>query len=439
MPKVAKELSPLDVKRLQHSGRGRNYCVPVGGVAGLMLQITPNNGKTWLLRVKVGAKRREIGLGGYPTVTLAQARERARETRDAIWRGVDPVEERKAARAALEAAQRRGLTFADAVDAFLADKLAEFRNEKHKAQWRSTLDTYAGPAIGKMLVGDITVSDMQRTLAPIWQTKTETASRLRGRIEAVLAWATVQGHRSGDNPARWKGNLDAILPKPGKVAVKDNQPALSLDDAAAWFADLRQREGMSARALEFAALTAARSGEVRGARWSEVDIGKGLWIVPAGRMKMDREHRVPLTAEALALLEALPRMAGSDLVFPAARGGELSDMALSATIRRMHADKAARDIKAGIAGDKAGWRDPRSGRPAVPHGLRSVFRDWAAERTRYPGEMAEVALAHRIANTVEAAYRRGDMVEKRRGMMAAWAAFLGGETGGKVVNIAGAR
>ena len=432
MPKVAKELSPLEVRALAHPGGKGNAMCPVGGVAGLYLQVTPSGGKTWILRVRIGARRRDIGLGGFPTVTLSQARDKARETRAKIEAGVDPVEERKARKAALAAAQRKALTFEAAVEKYLAAKLDAFRNEKHRKQWRSTLETYALPELGAMPVDEIDVTAVLRVLEPIWQTKTETASRLRGRIEAVLSWATVSGHRTGDNPARWAGNLKELLPAPSKVAKEGNHPALALDDAGRWFADLRKREGFGARALEFAALTAARSGEVRGATWEEIDLDRALWIIPAERMKMAREHRVPLSPAAVALLKALPRLHGNPLVFPAARGGQLSDMTLSATMKRMHeAAVAAADGDAA-----AGYLDPRNKRPAVPHGLRSTFRDWVAERTNYPGEMAEVALAHRISSAVEAAYRRGDMVEKRRRMMTAWAGFLDGQKGADVVRLA---
>ena len=433
MPRVARELGPLDVKRLEHPGKAYNVTFAVGGVSGLMLQITPNNGRSWLLRVQVGEKRREIGLGGYPDVTLAQARDRGREARDAIRRGIDPVETRKAAKAALIAAQRRGLTFVQAMETYLGGKLDGLSNPKHRAQWRSTLTTYALPELGGMLVAEIQVQDVLRVLTPIWTDKTETASRVRGRIESVLSWATVAGHRAGDNPARWAGNLKELLPAAGRVAKSDNQPALTIDDAPRWFADLRHREGNGARALEFAALVAARSGEVRGARWSEIDLGKAMWVVPADRMKMDREHRIALSPAAMALLQALPRPEGVDLVFPAASGGELSDMTLSATMRRLQEAEVLRLADLDRAQGRTppegprGYIDRTSKRPAVPHGLRSTFRDWVAERTNYPGEMAEVALAHRINNTVEAAYRRGDMIEKRRAMMAAWAEFLSGE------------
>lgn len=440
MPKMAAELSAIDVKRLTHPGGERNITCAVGGVPGLLLQITPKGGRTWVLRVKVGDLRREIGLGGYPAVTLAQARDRAREARDMIRQGIDPVEQRKAARASLQAAQARGLTFADAVTRYLAAKDAEFRNDKHRAQWRSTLTAYALPHIGTMAVQDIAPQDVLRVLHPIWTDKTETASRLRGRIEAVLSWATVAGHRTGDNPARWAGNLKELLPAASKVAKADNQPALALADAPAWWAELAKRDGMAARALEFLTLTAARSGEVRGATWDEIAIApadpaaphkrSGVWTIPGSRMKNGREHRVPLTAEAVAVLEALPRLDGNPLLFFAPRGGMLSDMSVSAVLRRMQ----EAEEKAG----RAGWLDPQSKRPAVPHGLRSTFRQWAAERG-FPRDMSEIALAHWIGTEVERAYQRADMLERRRAMMAAWAAFLRGEQaeGGNVVQIAG--
>lgn len=415
MPRKAKEMSAAEVRKIAHPGTGGNRNVSVGGVDGLLLQVTPTGARSWLLRATVKGKRRQIGLGSYPDVTLAQARERARGVKDMIWQGIDPL------------AEKRRLTFAKAMEKTLEARTAEFRNEKHKKQWRSTLETYAVPMLGNMAVSDIDVSDVLRVLEPIWTTKTETASRLRGRIEAVLSWASVGGHRAGDNPARWRGNLDAVLPKPGKVTKVKHNPALSLADAADWFTDLRKRDGMATRALEFVALTAARSGEVRGATWAEIDLDAGVWIIPAERMKAGKEHRVPLTQEAVALLKALPRMKGSDYVFPAARGGALSDMALSACMKRIN---EARD---------GGYLDPRSGRPAVPHGLRSTFRDWAAERTEFERDMAEIALAHSVGSTVERAYRRGDMIEKRRQMMAAWARFLKGEAGAKVVKMETAR
>ncbi|WP_340240390.1 tyrosine-type recombinase/integrase [Sulfitobacter pontiacus] len=409
MPRIAKELSAIAVRNLRHPGHGGNVTHAAGGVAGLYLQITPNGARSWLLRYVVNGSRHSMGLGPFPEVSLARAREKAREARELIRTGGDPLEEKRAA----QEARRAQVTFADAAAETVKAKVGGFRNEKHKKQWRATLDTYAAPVLGNMPVSEIGVDDVKRVLEPIWTTKTETATRLRSRIEAVLAWATVDGHRTGDNPARWKGNLDAILPKPKKGANVKNHPALTLDDAPAWFADLGKRDGFATRALEFVTLTAARSGEVRGATWDEIDLKAGVWTIPAERMKAEKEHRVPLTVAAKELLEGMDRMGDSPFVFPAARGGVLSDMALSACMKRI---SEARE---------GGYRDARSKRPAVPHGLRSTFRDWAAERTEYPAEMAEMALAHQVGSAVERAYRRSDMMDKRRQMMEDWADFLG--------------
>jgi integrase len=337
-----------------------------------------------------------MGLGGYPAVTLAMAREKARETREKIDSGIDPIGERRAAQSALCAARGAEITFEKAAQQFIEAKSAEWRNTKHRGQWESTLSTYAFPVIGALQVRDVALPHVVRILEPIWTTKTETAARLRGRIESVLDWATVRGYRTGDNPARWKGHLDKLLPKPGKVQKVEHHPAMGIDEVPGFLADLRQRNGTAARALEFLVLTAARSGEVRGARWSEIDLDSAIWTVPGERMKAAKEHRSPLSEPAHILLRALPRMADTDLVFPAPRGGVLSDMTLTAVMRRMALE-------------------------AVPHGFRSTFRDWAAERTNYPREVAEQALAHVIENKVEAAYRRGDALEKRRKMMAEWA------------------
>jgi integrase len=346
----------------------------------------------------VGGKRRDIGLGGFPSVSLALAREKAARARDAIEQGIDPVEARKAARAALIAQRASTVTFDHAADRYLSAKTREFRNAKHAAQWGSTLRAYASPVIGSLPVADVTLPHIVSILEPIWQTKTETATRLRGRIEAVLSWATVSGYRSSDNPARWKGNLDAVLPKPRKIAKVKHHPALPVDDMPAFMERLREREGIAARALEFLCLTAARSGEVKGARWDEIDLAAKIWTVPAERMKARRPHRVPLPAEAVRLLKALPRFSDNPLCFPAPRGGQFSNMALIAVMRRMELD-------------------------AVPHGFRSTFRDWAAERTAYPRELAEAALAHVNADKVEAAYLRTDLFEKRRKLMRDWATF----------------
>lgn len=329
-----------------------------------------------------------------------------------VWRGEDPIE--------AKATQRGALTFSQAMEQFLARKLEEFDNEKHKKQWRATLDNYAAPVIGDMLVKDVTVQDVVKVLSPIWVSKTVTAKRTRQRIESVLAWATVNGHRTGDNPAAWKGNLDAILPKPGKVAKVTHQGAIALSDAAEWFAEVKRRDGMATRALEFVALTAARSGEVRGATWDEIDLDAGLWVVPAERTKTRTEHRIPLPSPAVELLRALPRMQDCNLVFPGSGNRQLSDMSLSACIRRINVAR--------------GFVDPRSGRPPVPHGLRSTFRDWAAERG-VDYQLAEISLGHKVGSEVERAYRRSDMVERRRAVLARWADFLAGKEPEKVVKL----
>lgn len=387
----------------------------VGGVAGLALQVLPTGGRSWVLRVTIGTKRRDMGLGGYPDVPLTQAKEDARAARTKIRAGIDPIEEARAAKSALKASQTAMLTFKQCAEAYIEAHKAGWKNEKHQKQWTSTLETYVYPKIGNVLVRDVELPQVLAVLEPIWKTKTETATRVRGRVESVLDWATARNYRTTLNPARWKGHLDKLLPKPSKVAKVTHHDALPVSDVGSFMVDLRKHKGMGARALEFAILTAARSGEVRGATWSEIDLESGVWIVPAERMKAGKEHRVPLSTAAVDLLKALPRLAGSDLVFFAPRGGQLSDMTLSAVIRRM-------------------------GAPCVPHGFRSTFREWAAERTNYPRDMAEMALAHTIGNKVEAAYRRGDMFAKRRRMMADWAKFcdqVEGNASGKVIPLSG--
>lgn len=434
MPKKAREWGALDVKRAAHPGHGGNLWHAVGGVAGLLLQITPTGAKSWLLRTTVAGTRRTMGLGSYPEVGLAEARERAREAKRKIAAGVDPIEERKATRAALAAAQRRSLTFADAADKWIKAKLSD-RPEKSQKAVRATLTAYSFPEIGALTVQELTPQDVVRALNTIWTAKPDTATKMRGYLEAILSWATVSGYRTGDNPARWAGNLKELLPAPSVVAKgrAGNFPAVPVARLADWWEELGQREGMGAAALRFAALTAARSGEVRGALWSEVDLDAALWVVPGARMKMGREHRVPLSGPAVAVLRGLPRLAGTgDLIFPGPRGGMLSDMSVSAVMRRMQEDAEAEAKMAGRPVSTAGWRDARTGRPAVPHGLRSSFRDWAAE-VGYDRDMAEIALAHLVGSEVERAYRRSDMLERRRAMMERWADVLAGRSGASVV------
>lgn len=434
MPKRAKELGPLDIKRAVHpGGNNRHHWIDAGGVAGLRLQIAAAGTKSWVLRTVIGDRRRVIGLGPYPEVGLAEARDKAREAKRKVAEGIDPIEERKAVRAALAAASARHLLFADAMDKWLAAKMSD-RPDKSQKAIKSTITRYALPEIGKLAVQAITVQDIVRALNGVWSAKPDTGQKLRSYLEGILSWATVAGHRSGDNPARWGGNLKELLPAPSQVekGKTGNFPALALADVPAWWAELSAREGMGALALRFAALCASRSGEVRGALWSEIDMDAGLWVIPASRMKMPREHRIPLSPAAVALLKTVPVIKDQPLVFPSVTGVQMSDMTISKTMRTMQelAEKAA--AKAGEDPAKAGWRDPRSGKPAVPHGLRSTFRDWAAERG-YDRDMAEIALAHTVGSAVERAYRRTDMVERRRAMMQAWANYLAGQDAGVVV------
>ncbi len=394
MPKKTKELSATEVKGLKKPGRHA-----VGFIPGLLIVVKDSGSKSWILRTLVGGQRRSIGLGGYPGVSLAQAREKAREMKEIIQQGVDPVAKRRENRISLKKEQAKRMTFAEAAQ-FCHDKKApEFKSDKHSRQWISSVNRYALPLIGNIPVADIDLPQILSVLQPIWQEKTETASRLRQRLEAILAWATVSGHRSGDNPARWQGHLDAVLPKPGKVYKKKHHAALPWQEISGFMQDLRKREGMGARALEFIILTAARSGEVRLATWHEIDMENKVWTIPGERMKAGKEHKVPLTDDAILLLQSLPRFGGSEYVFPAARGGALSDMSISAVCRRMKVN-------------------------AVPHGFRSTFRDWCSENTNFPREVAEMALAHAIDSAVEQAYRRGDLFKKRRRLMDSWTKFI---------------
>lgn len=407
MPRKAKELGALKVAGLNSPGLHA-----VGGVAGLALQVTNRGARSWILRVMVGGKRRDMGLGGFPDVTLAGAREAARIARDKIKKGIDPIDDAKAKRSALYAQRAAAITFSEAAEAYIAMREPEWKNGKHADQWRNTLATYAEPVIGNIFVRDVKQEHILTVLEPIWLTKTETATRLRGRIENVLDWARVRGYRNGENPARWRGHLDKLLAIPSKVQKVEHHPALPFDELGAFMVQLRKEEGMGARALEFAILTAARSGEVRGATWGEIDMMDATWTIPAERMKAKREHRAVLNDEAMALLKSLPRT--GDLIFTNAKGGMLSDMTLTAVLRRMNRS----DITA--------------------HGFRSTFRDWCGERTNYPRDVAEMALAHAIGDKVEAAYRRGDLFDKRRRMMRDWGKFSGKvQTTGTVTAIKG--
>jgi integrase len=380
---------------------------------GLYLLVRGPEARFWLFRyTPPGRKMREMGLGRADAdgskggITLAQARERLAELRRLIRAGTDPLDYREAqdaasaARAQAEAARKR--TFAQVAEEYQAAHAAAWRNDKHRAQWAMTLREYAGPHLGALPVADIETAHVTAALRPLWHEKPETASRLRGRIEAVLDYAAAHGWREGANPARWRGYLDKLFPRRAKVRAVEHHAALPWPDLPGFMAALRGREGTAARALEFCILTAARSGEVLGARWSEIDLDAAVWTVPRERMKAGREHRVALSEAALTLLHSLARdEAGPDaLVFPGLREGRpLSVMAMAMVLRRM-----------------------RRGDLTV-HGFRSTFRDWAGETTAHPREVVERALAHGLGDTVEEAYARGDLFGKRRKLMEDWAGF----------------
>jgi integrase len=347
-----------------------------------------------------------MGLGALHTISLAQAREAAREARQLLREGIDPIEDRRAKEAARRLNAVETTTFRQAARSYMDAHEKGWRNAKHAAQWRSTLATYAYPTIGDLSVQAIDTGLVLKVLEPIWNEKPETAGRLRGRIEAVLDGAKARGHREGENPARWRGHLDKLLPARAKVRKVVHHPALPYDDLGAFMKGLRTQNGTAARGLEFLILTAARTGEVIGAKWDEVDLGRHVWTVPADRMKAYKQHRVPLSPAAVAVLEAMEDSKQSNFIFPGTRPGQpLSNLAFLKLLERMERGKL------------------------TVHGFRSTFRDWAAERTAYPRELAEMALAHAIADKVERAYRRGDLFERRARLMEDWAAHCAREGG----------
>jgi integrase len=393
MARASNKLSAVEVKGIGQKGMYHD-----GG--GLYLQVSAGGAKSWIFRFMLDGRSREMGLGPVHAIPLADARKRAAECRRMRFDGIDPIEVRRAERGQKKLDAAKSMTFDACAAAYIDAHKAGWKNAKHRDQWPNTLTAYAGPVFGSLPVQAVDVGLVMKALEPIWQTKSETASRLRGRIESVLDWATVRGYRKGDNPARWRGHLDKLLPARSKVQKVEHHPALPYDELADFIAALRSQEGIASRALEFLILTAARTGEVIGARWDEVDLEEKIWVVPAPRMKAGREHRVPLSGTALAILEEMKKIHESDFVFPGGkRGKPLSNMAMLAVLKRM--DRG--DLTA--------------------HGFRSSFRDWAAERTSFPREVAEMALAHTVGDKVEAAYRRGDLFQKRRQMMDGWARF----------------
>jgi integrase len=376
---------------------------------GLYLQITKGadggSNKSWLFRYSAGkqGRTRMLGLGPTHTITLAEAREKARQARHLLLDGIDPIEHRRAARAQANLDAAKAITFRECADTYIAAHRSGWRNAKHAAQWETTLTTYAYPVIGALPVQAIDTALVMKVIEPLWRTRTETASRLRGRIEAVLDWATTREYRAGENPARWKGHLANLLPARSKAQQVKHHEALNYAELPAFMAVLREREDIAARALEFTILTAARVGEVLGAQWSEFNLLDKVWTVPATRMKAGKEHRVPLSDAALAVLERLQAHRTSDdaYVFPG-RNAPVGDWSVLAVLKST------------------------SGGEATVHGFRSTFRDWADERTHYSNHVVERALAHAIGSKVERAYRRTDLFEQRRRLMSMWAEFCGG-------------
>jgi integrase len=377
--------------------------------AGLYLRVGADTARSWVFRYMLDGKSREMGFGATHAVTLAQARQKAQDARSLLSDGKDPLALKRAVEAERRLQDALKITFKACAEKYITAHEQSWRNEKHRAQWRSTLEDYAYPQIGELPVASVDTAVVTKILEPIWSTKPETASRLRGRIEVILDWARVRGFRTGENPARWRGHLENLFPAKRKVRRVRHHPALPYIELGAFMQLLAGREGISARALEFTILTAARTSETIGARWSEIDLEEKIWIVPPDRMKAGREHRVPLCDRAIKMLDELGRK--SEFVFPGMRKGEpLSNMAMLEMLKEMK----RRDI--------------------TVHGFRSTFRDWGAERTSFPAEVVEAALAHMIGDKTEAAYRRGDLFEKRRRLMDAWAKFATSvPTAGEVV------
>ncbi len=426
MPKQLKALTPLAVDKLRSDGsKNRRVMVGPADCAGLHLRIEGGT-KSWALRYKLGDKRRDVGLGPYngkigatdeeanqlPGLSLDEARIEARKLRRMVRDGIDPIEQRRVDAQRQRVELVRAKTFKECAIEYLKSQEGEWANSnaKHVKQWSATLEAYAYPFIGDLPIDAVNTDDVLRVLQqdvetkegtkPLWDAKNETANRVRGRIERILGSAAVRQLRSAENPARLKGHLDNVLSKRGKVRKVEHHAAMDYADIGAFMVELRKRAGIAARGLEFAILTAARSGEVRGATWDEIDIEKRLWTIPADRMKAGKEHVVPLSDAAVALLEATPRLKGSNYVFPAPRGGAMSDMTLAAVLKRM-------DRKDGV----------------TVHGFRSTFREWVADRTNYPREIAEHALAHQLPNKVEASYQRRTQLPHRVKLMAEWATY----------------
>jgi integrase len=367
---------------------------------GLYLQVGASGSKSWLYRFMLNGRAREMGLWSVNDRTLAEARDEAAKARRMVREGVDPIEARAAQKKRLALDVARAMAFAECAASYIEAHKSGWKNAKHAEQWANTLETYCGPVFGSLPVQSVDTALICKVLEPIWTEKSETASRLRARIERVLDWATVRGYRQGDNPARWRGHLDKLFPALKKGTRVKHHAALPFARVGAFMADLHKQEGVAARALEFLILTATRTSEVTDARWDEINLSTGVWTIPAERMKAGREHRVPLPPAALALVKGMRETRLNDFVFHGRTNGvPLSSMAMLELLKRMERT----DI--------------------TVHGFRSTFKDWASERTNYPREVTEMALAHAIGDKVEAAYRRGDLFEKRRTLMIEWAKF----------------
>jgi integrase len=393
---MARTLNRLTAMRVAKAKKAGLLCD--GG--GLYLRVAPGGSKQFIFRYAINGRLREMGLGPTHTLSLEQARERARDARLLRLDGLDPIEAKRARVAALRAADAKAMTFRQCAEGFIKDNEKEWKNAAHHRQWTSTLSTYVYPVLGNLPVAAIDTPLVLKVVKPLWGRVPETASRVRGRIEAVLGWATVHHYRTGDNPARWQGLLEHALPARSKVAKTKHHAALPYAEIALFMAKLRQDTSAAARCLEFIVLTGARLAEATGAMWSEIDFEARIWTIPASRMKGEREHRVPLSDAAMAVLEAMRVVRMSDFVFPGMREG------------RSVGSRTIQDLVKQIAGDEV-----------TTHGFRSSFRDWAAERTNFPNEVVEMALAHSIPSAVEKAYRRGDLFDKRRKLMDAWAAY----------------
>jgi len=394
---LARQLQILSAKAVEKKSKPGYYAD--GG--GLYLQVSSSGSKSWVFYYMLNRRRREMGLGSLIGVTLAEARTRAADCRRLVANRIDPIDARDSDRARQAVEATKSLTFAECAERFIKAHRTGWKNEKHVAQWQNTIETYCEPVFGDVPVQDVDTGLVLKALEPIWAKKPETASRVRGRIERVLDWAKAREHRTGDNPARWRGHLDKLLPTLEKKKRVKHHPALPFREIGRFMVKLRAEEGAGARALELLILTATRTIETISARWPEFDLNAATWIIPPERVKTHKEHRVPLSPHAVKLLRSLKekRIDGENFVFPGRPGKHLSNMALLALLERMGRDNI------------------------TVHGFRSTFRDWASESTNYPREVCEMALAHAVSNAVEAAYRRGDLFEKRRRLMSDWAKY----------------